>query len=147
MGKQGTDLHSSGFDQMLAYEVVKDGFLDEHIQVIRQVYGERRDVMLAALERYFPEGCSWTRPEGGLFLWARVPEWIDTGEMLHEAVACQGGLCAGLCVLCRGGPRRATRCASTSPTRSRSRSKRASAGWAILLKTKISRDNRHRSGS
>ena len=86
MGKQGADLHSSGFDQMLAYEMVKDGFLDEHIQVLRKVYGARRDVMLAALARYFPAGCSWTRPAGGLFLWARVPEWIDTAEMLSEAV-------------------------------------------------------------
>jgi 2-aminoadipate transaminase len=42
--------------------------------------------MLAALKRYFPPKCSWTHPEGGLFLWARVPEWLDTGEMLKEAV-------------------------------------------------------------
>lgn len=87
MAKQGTDLHSSSLDQMLAYEALKTGFLDEHIRLIRQVYGERRDVMLQALERYFPEGCSWTHPEGGLFLWARVPEWIDTGELMQEAVA------------------------------------------------------------
>ncbi len=86
VGKQGADLQSSTFDQMLAYEMVKDGFMDEHILVIRKVYRERRDVMLAALERYFPEGCSWTHPEGGLFLWARVPERIDTGELMEEAV-------------------------------------------------------------
>ncbi len=86
MMKQGTDLQTSSFDQMLAYEMVKDGFMDEHIRTIRKVYRERRDVMLAALERYFPEGCSWTRPEGGLFLWARVPEWIDTGDLMAEAV-------------------------------------------------------------
>lgn len=86
MAKQGTDLHSSTFDQMVAYEALKTGFLDEHIQRIREVYGERRKVMLAALERYFPEGCTWTRPEGGLFLWARVPEWIDTAELMKEAV-------------------------------------------------------------
>lgn len=86
MAKQGTDLHSSSFDQMVAYEALKTGFLDEHIRRIREVYGERRDVMLAALERYFPDGCSWTRPEGGLFLWARVPEWVDTAELMPEAV-------------------------------------------------------------
>ncbi len=87
MAKQGTDLHSSSFDQLLAYEALKTGFLDEHIGKIRQVYGARRDVMLAALGRYFPDGCSWTHPEGGLFLWARVPEWLDTGELLQDAVA------------------------------------------------------------
>lgn len=86
MAKQGVDLHTSTFNQMLAWEMVKDGFMDEHIRLIRRVYGERRDVMLAALERYFPAGCSWTHPEGGLFLWARVPEWIDTAELLKEAV-------------------------------------------------------------
>jgi 2-aminoadipate transaminase len=86
MAKQGVDLHTATFNQMLAWELVKDGFMDEHVRVIRRVYGERRDVMLAALERYFPEGCSWTHPEGGLFLWARVPEWIDTAELLQEAV-------------------------------------------------------------
>lgn len=87
MGKQGTDLHSSSFDQLLAYEALSTGFLDEHIRKIRQVYGARRDVMLAALERNFPDGCSWTHPEGGLFLWARMPEWLDTGELLQDAVA------------------------------------------------------------
>lgn len=86
MMKQGTDLQTSSFDQMLAYEMVKDGFMDEHIRTIRRVYRERRDVMLAALERYFPEGCSWTHPEGGLFLWTRVPEWIDTSDLMAEAV-------------------------------------------------------------
>jgi 2-aminoadipate transaminase len=86
MAKQGVDLHTATFNQMLAWELVKGGFMDEHVRVIRRVYGERRDVMLAALDRYFPEGCSWTRPEGGLFLWARVPEWVDTAELLKEAV-------------------------------------------------------------
>jgi 2-aminoadipate transaminase len=84
--KQGTDLQTSSFDQMLAYEMVKDGFMDDHIRTIRKVYRERRDAMLAAMARYFPEGCSWTRPAGGLFLWARVPEWIDTGDLMAEAV-------------------------------------------------------------
>jgi 2-aminoadipate transaminase len=86
MGKQGTDLHTSTFDQMLAYEVVKDGFLEQHVRTIRRVYGERRNVMLQALETHFPEGCSWTHPDGGLFLWARVPEEIDTTTLLPLAV-------------------------------------------------------------
>lgn len=87
MCKQGTDLQSSSFDQMLAYDMLSTGFLDEHIKRIREVYGARRNVMLNALEKYFPAGCTWTHPQGGLFLWARVPEWIDTGEMMQEAVA------------------------------------------------------------
>jgi 2-aminoadipate transaminase len=86
MAKQGTDLQTSTFDQMLAWEMLKTGFLDDHIKRIRKVYGERRNVMLAAMERYFPEGCTWTQPQGGLFLWARMPEWIDTEALLEEAV-------------------------------------------------------------
>lgn len=86
MAKQGTDLQTSTFDQMLAWEVLKTGFLDEHIKLIRKVYGERRDVMLEALEKYFPPGSSWTHPDGGLFLWAKVPEGIDTETLLAEAV-------------------------------------------------------------
>ncbi len=64
---------------------MKDGFLEDHVREIRRVYGERRQVMLDALERYFPEGCTWTHPAGGLFLWARVPEGIDTAELLPRA--------------------------------------------------------------
>jgi 2-aminoadipate transaminase len=87
MCKQGTDLQTSTFDQMMAYEMLKTGFLPGHIEQIRRVYGERRNVMIRAMEHEFPEGCSWTRPEGGLFLWARVPDWIDTAELMKEAVA------------------------------------------------------------
>jgi 2-aminoadipate transaminase len=86
MAKQGTDLHTSTFDQMLAWEMLKTGFLDDHIKIIRKVYGERRNVMLAAMEKHFPEGCTWTEPQGGLFLWARTPGWIDTEALLKEAV-------------------------------------------------------------
>jgi 2-aminoadipate transaminase len=85
MAKQGADLHTGNFIQVLAYEMVRTSFFDEHVRTIRKVYGERRLVMLDALERYFPEECSWTRPQGGLFLWARVPEWIDTAALLPRA--------------------------------------------------------------
>jgi 2-aminoadipate transaminase len=85
-GKQGADLHTGTFDQMLAWEVARDGFLEQHVRQLRRVYGERRDVMLAALARYFPAGCSWTHPDGGLFLWARVPREIDTAQLLPRAV-------------------------------------------------------------
>ena len=87
--KQGTDLHSSTFDQMVAYEVARDGFIDRHLLRIRDVYRRRRDVMLAALARAFPDpaiGVRWTRPQGGLFLWVTVPDGIDAGELLLEAV-------------------------------------------------------------
>lgn len=85
--KQGMDLHSSTLVQMTAYELIKDGFLRDHVQRIREVYGYRRDVMLDALENYFPAGATWTRPEGGLFLWVTLPEEVDTLALMPEAIA------------------------------------------------------------
>jgi 2-aminoadipate transaminase len=85
--KQGADLHSSTFAQAVAYEVARGGFLDRHVQKIRDVYRERRDAMLAALDRWFPRGVRWTRPQGGLFLWVSLPEGVNTTELLHEALA------------------------------------------------------------
>ena len=84
--KQGADLHTSTFTQMVAYEVARDNFLDEHIKLIRKVYGERRDVMLEALEEYFPPEVSWTRPQGGLFLWVTLPEGMDADRLFEAAL-------------------------------------------------------------
>jgi len=84
--KQGADLHSSTFTQMVAYEVAKGGFLDRHVKKIRAVYRERRNAMLAALEEYFPKEVRWTHPEGGLFLWVTLPEGLDAGEILRTAL-------------------------------------------------------------
>jgi len=85
--KQGMDLHTSTLVQMTAYELVKDGFLRDHVRHIREVYGHRRNVMLEALERYFPEGARWTEPKGGLFLWVTLPEEVDTLELMPKAIA------------------------------------------------------------
>jgi 2-aminoadipate transaminase len=74
---------------MIAYEVARGGFIDLHVRRIRDVYRRRRDLMLASLERAFPDpsaGVRWTRPQGGLFLWVMVPEWIDTALVLEDAV-------------------------------------------------------------
>jgi len=84
--KQGADLHTNTFSQMVAYEVIRDGFLEEHVRGIRDVYRQRRDAMLAAMEEYFPEGLTWTRPQGGLFLWVKLPEAVDSQELLEKAL-------------------------------------------------------------
>jgi len=67
-----------------------------HIPIIRKVYWQRRDIMLQALERYFPEGCSWTKLQGSLFLWASPPEGLDTAELLPEAVILKVAYVPGL---------------------------------------------------
>jgi 2-aminoadipate transaminase len=86
MVKQGMDLHTSSFVQMVAYEVAKDGFLTEHVRQIRDVYRERRDIMLAAMSEHFPPGVRWTTPQGGLFLWVTLPEELDSTAVLEEAI-------------------------------------------------------------
>ena len=84
--KQGMDLHTSTFTQAVTYEVAKDGFLDEHIKLIRKVYGERRDVMLAALKEYFPPEAKWTHPKGGLFLWVTLPAGMSCKKLFDAAL-------------------------------------------------------------
>ena len=85
--KQGADLHTSTFNQMVAYEVARNGFLGQHVKLIRQVYRERRDAMLAALDECFPREVTWTRPQGGLFLWVTLPEGMDSHRLFQAAIA------------------------------------------------------------
>lgn len=84
--KQGSDLHTSTFAQAVVADVCQRGLLPGHVRKIRSTYHERRDAMLAALGEHWPEGCAWTRPKGGLFLWATVPEGLSTAELLPKAV-------------------------------------------------------------
>jgi 2-aminoadipate transaminase len=87
MAKQAADLHTATFNQYVAYEVAKGGFLDEHIKVIRATYRERRDVMLETMDEIWPAQAHWTRPEGGMFLWGVLPEGMDSAEVLKQAIA------------------------------------------------------------
>lgn len=84
--KQGTDLHTSTLTQMVACETALGGFIDQHVRFIRRVYRERRDAMLAAMDRSFPAGVRWTRPQGGLFLWVTLPQGLDSARLLEEAL-------------------------------------------------------------
>ncbi len=84
--KQAADLHSPGFNQRMVAEVMKDGFLDRHVPTIRALYKSQRDSMLAAMAREMPEGVEWNKPDGGMFLWARLPEGVDTVKLLPLAV-------------------------------------------------------------
>lgn len=86
--KQATDLHTSTFNQFVSYEVARDeAFLDQHIATLRQVYRERRDLMLKTMDEHFPEEVIWTRPEGGLFLMVTMPPRLNAREILKEALA------------------------------------------------------------
>ncbi|WP_377269389.1 PLP-dependent aminotransferase family protein [Peterkaempfera sp. SMS 1(5)a] len=87
IAKQAADLHSSTVDQAAAARYLADTDLDGHLGRVRDAYRERRDAMLAGLPGALPQGSSWNRPEGGMFLWVRLPDGMDATALLREAVA------------------------------------------------------------
>jgi 2-aminoadipate transaminase len=86
LGKQASDLCTSTLTQYFVHEYFSEGRWLEYITDLREVYRERRDAMLDALQRHFPPGASWSQPEGGLFLWATLPDYIDTTDLLAKAL-------------------------------------------------------------
>jgi 2-aminoadipate transaminase len=85
--KQAADLHTPGFNQRVVHEVIRDGFLRDHVPTIRARYRLHRDAMRAALEAHMPAGCHWAVPSGGMFFWVELPEGTDATALLHKAVA------------------------------------------------------------
>ncbi|MGJ8545930.1 MAG: PLP-dependent aminotransferase family protein [Sulfitobacter sp.] len=83
--KQAADLHSSTLNQM-AINTVSRAIFDDHTAMLRRVYAKRRDAMLAALTDYMPEGVSWTKPEGGMFIWVTLPRDMDAGKLLQTSL-------------------------------------------------------------
>ncbi len=109
--KQATDLCTPALTQRMAALYLKRHDLSAHIASIRLLYRKKRDAMLRALERYMPAGVEWTRPQGGLFLWVRLPQGVDTERMLPRALErkvayvsgapfCVEGSCANAMRLC-----------------------------------------------
>ena len=84
--KQAADLHSPGFNQRVVHEVIRNGFLDQHVPTIRARYKAHRDAMRAALEAHMPRGCRWNVPVGGMFFWIELPEGVDATALLPKAV-------------------------------------------------------------
>jgi 2-aminoadipate transaminase len=85
--KQAADLHTPGFNQRVVYEVIKDGFLTQHVPTIRARYKAARDAMSLALKAHMPGGCKWNAPVGGMFFWLELPAHINTTALLPQAVA------------------------------------------------------------
>ena len=84
--KQGADLHASTINQMVAERIVSDGY-ETHLERLRSAYRERASAMQAALARHMPMGVTWTKPQGGMFVWARLPEGLDGARLLEAALA------------------------------------------------------------
>ncbi len=86
LGKQGTDLCTSTLSQLMVQAYFERGRWEEYVDSLTEVYRKRRDTMLDALADHFPPQAEWTRPGGGLFVWATLPDFIDTTDLLARAL-------------------------------------------------------------
>ena len=88
LAKQSADLCTNSFGQYVAYEYIKGGYLDIQLVKIQKMYRDKRDLMLEAIEEFFPrKGVKWTIPRGGMFLWVSLPRRVNTRVMFKRAVA------------------------------------------------------------
>lgn len=83
--KQAADLHSATLNQIAVASVAEQHF-DSHIDTIRSAYRARRDTMLEALQAHMPDGVSWTKPEGGMFIWVTLPDTLDGADLLKQSL-------------------------------------------------------------
>jgi 2-aminoadipate transaminase len=86
LGKQAADLCTSTLTQHFVREYFAEGHWREYVDSLVEIYRGRRDTMVDALGRHFPEQATWTEPQGGLFIWATLPEYIDTSDLLAKAL-------------------------------------------------------------
>lgn len=85
--KQATDLHSNYFSQRVLSQYLEDNDIDQHIQLIKDAYKKQRNLMISAIDKYFPEEVKVTRPEGGMFLWATLPPSLNSIELFKLSLA------------------------------------------------------------
>ncbi|MFN7930013.1 MAG: PLP-dependent aminotransferase family protein [Blastocatellia bacterium] len=86
IAKQATDLHTNTVSQFAVHHYLTAHDADQHVTKLRGIYGERCQVMLDSLAKYFPAGVRWTKPEGGMFLWVELPPQVNTAELLPAAI-------------------------------------------------------------
>jgi 2-aminoadipate transaminase len=86
IGKQGTDVQTTTLAQAIICEYFKRGILEEHIESIKDLYRKKRDYFLKKMEEHFPEEITWNYPDGGLFVWAELPEGYDTQDLFKVAI-------------------------------------------------------------
>ncbi|MFA6001333.1 MAG: PLP-dependent aminotransferase family protein [Thermoleophilia bacterium] len=86
LGKQAADLCPSTFAQKIVNRYFEQARWQDYVDTVRDIYRKRRDAMLAALEEYFPQEATWTRPQGGFYIWATLPEYLNTTDLLAMAL-------------------------------------------------------------
>ena len=86
VAKQASDLHSNYLSQRIAYEYLQTQNVDTHIEKIRASYRQQRDVMLSCMAEFFPDTVSFTRPQGGMFIWVTLPEGVSSMAVFDAAI-------------------------------------------------------------
>ncbi|MBN2460586.1 MAG: PLP-dependent aminotransferase family protein [Candidatus Cloacimonetes bacterium] len=102
IAKQATDLCTSPFVQMIAAKYIEKGVFDLKLKEIIFKYREKRDAMMKAFEEYMPPGVTWTRPQGGLFLFLRLPEHMDSEQLFLKAIKKKVAFVVGAAFHCDG---------------------------------------------
>jgi 2-aminoadipate transaminase len=95
VAKQASDLHSNYLSQRIAFEYLESQDIDSHIRKIQSSYGHQRDVMMQCMKEFFPGTVSFTRPEGGMFIWVTLPEGISSMEIFNAALEQQVAVLPG----------------------------------------------------
>jgi len=119
IAKQSTDLCTPPFNQAIIAEFAARGLLGKVIEKVKGIYRVKRDLMLEALDEHMPDlpGLSWTRPEGGLFLWVRLPDGFDAERLFYEALEQNVAFVVGTAFHCDGGGQNAMRLNFSFPTK------------------------------
>lgn len=102
VAKQNTDLCTSAFVQMISHKYIEKGYLDSNLVRINESYKEKRDAMVAAFHKYMPKGVTWTEPEGGLFLFMTLPEYMDAQDLFDVAIKENVAFVPGTVFYCDG---------------------------------------------
>jgi 2-aminoadipate transaminase len=119
IAKQSTDLCTPSFTQAIVAEFMARGLLDKVIEQVRRINREKRQVMLDALDKHMPrlDGLVWTRPQGGLFLWVSLPEYMDADQLFYEAVDRNVAYVIGSAFFCDGRGKNTMRLNFSFPTK------------------------------
>ncbi len=86
LSKQASDLHTSYFIQRVLFRYLQDNDIEEHIRIICNSYAHQKDFMMQMIEKYFPEDVKYTNPQGGMFLWVTLPEYLSSEELLKPVL-------------------------------------------------------------
>lgn len=118
MAKQGTDLCSSAFTSFVAAYFIEAGHLEKQIALGKEDYLRKSRLMLQALQKYMPEaaGLSWSKPEGGVFLWVTLPDYMDSGTMIRDAAEAKVIYVVGKAFHCDGSGKNTMRLNFSYPT-------------------------------